>query len=82
MNQDQVLSTIKSIIKDDLGLNVTIEPQQSLLTTGTLDSMDWISFLTIVEEKFNVSIPAEDAVKHQIGVVQNLVKYLQSKTVA
>ena len=77
MDENQILSVIISIINDDLGLDAHIDPEQSLLTTNTLDSMDWISFLTIVEEKFNIKITPEDAEKHQIGIVKNLVHYLK-----
>ena len=80
MDEIQILSVITSIINDDLGLNACIDPELSLLETNTLDSMDWISFLTIVQEKFNIAIPREDAEKHQIGIVKNLVNYLKERT--
>ena len=80
MNENQILSAITSIINDDFGLNATIDPEQSLLATHTLDSMDWISFLTIVEEKFKVAISSEDAEKYQIGIVKNLVNFLKERT--
>jgi len=80
MDDQQILSVITSIINDDLGLEARIDREQSLITTNTLDSMDWISFLTIVEEKFHVTISQEDAAKHQIGIVKNLVNYLKERT--
>jgi acyl carrier protein len=79
MDGNEILSVITSIINDDLGLAVTIDPEASLITTNTMDSMDWISFLVIVEEKFKVTISQEDAEKYQIGVVKNLVNYLKER---
>jgi acyl carrier protein len=79
MDENRILSIITSIISDDLGLDASINPEESLLTTNTLDSMDWISFLTIVEEKFNITIPQEEAAIYQIGVVKNLVNYLKER---
>lgn len=80
MNNDQILQTILSIIKDDLGISTDIDPCKSLLQTNTFDSMDWISYLTIVEEKFGINIPTEEASKHQIGIINNMVTYLKGRT--
>ena len=79
MAENQILSVITSIINEDLGLEARIDPEQSLLTTNIMDSMDWTSFLTIVQEKFNITISREDAEKHQIGIVTNLVNYLKER---
>jgi acyl carrier protein len=79
MDENKILSIITSIINDDLGLDVSVDPEQSLITTNTLDSMDWISFLTIVEDKFKIKISHEDAALHQIGVVKNLINYLKER---
>ena len=80
MDENQILTVITSIINDDLGLNANINPEQSLLATKILDSMDWISFLTIVEEKFKITIPQEEAAQYQIGIVKNLLRYLKERT--
>ncbi len=80
MDEQEILSAIKSIINEDLGLNVKIDPDGSLIGSDMLDSMDWISFLTIIEEKFNISISAEEAAKNRLGVVKNLINYLKERS--
>jgi len=75
-SEQQILEVIRKVITDDIGIKVEYDPNSSLLRDGVMDSMDWISFLTVVEEKFGIEISPEDANKHSIAVPSNLVRYL------
>lgn len=81
MTKDEIQKKLFLIIRDDLGIDYEIDINKSLLQTSVLDSMDWISFLTIVEEKFDLEIPTKDADKYQIGIMSNLINYLEERAI-
>ena len=79
MTENEIREKLLSLIKGELEIDAEIDTTQSLLQSDVMDSMDWISYLTIVEENFDIEISSEEANKYQIGIVDNFVKYLKKK---
>ena len=79
MNENEVLDKVLLILKDDLGIGGEIDLKTSIIQNKTLDSMDWMSFLTILEDEFAIEIPNAEADKFQIGYIDNLVKFIMKK---
>ena len=79
MTEKEIATRIDKIIREDIAIDVDYSWDESLLTTGIMDSMDWMSFLTRVEDNFNIEISSEDADKHSIAIMNNLIIYLKDK---
>jgi acyl carrier protein len=79
MTDEQIVSKIRRIIEEDIGIQNEYQFDQSLLKSGFMDSMDWIAFLTRIEDEFSIDISSEDATKNAIAILNNLVEYLKTK---
>ena len=81
MNSERVLSIILDYIKDHSDINSTkeIPLDESLLSSGILDSFGIIEFVEFVESEFDIKIPDEDFSSKNFGSVNNVIKYVISK---
>ena len=74
-----MLEKLRSILKEEVGINQDVQLTTALVRGGIMESMQFLNYLIWVEENFKVSIPAEDVIKHQLGVMSNMVNYLAQK---
>ena len=81
MNKEIVLSIILGYIKDNSDVNSSeeIPLDESLLSSGILDSFGIIEFVEFVESKFDINIPDEDFSSKNFGSVNNVIEYIMSK---
>ena len=81
MNSERVLSIILGYIKDNSDISSTkeIPLDESLLSSGILDSFGIIEFVEFVESEFDIKIPDEDFSSKNFGSVNNVIKYVISK---
>lgn len=80
MQKELIFDKVMKIIRDDLELSHDVTVNTALLRDGVMDSMDWLGFLTRLEEVFAIKIPYAEAADRQIGIVSNLLAYLEEKT--
>ncbi len=78
-SKEQILDTLRRILSEDIGIKGDYRLDSSLLAGGVMDSMDWISFLTIIEDKFGIEISPDDANKYSIAIPNNFVRYLSER---
>ena len=78
MTHEEVVSQVKAIIVDKLGVEESVVTESANFTNDLgADSLDTVDLLMEFEKVFNVSIPDEDASK--IVVVADAVNYIESK---
>lgn len=78
MSNDEIFNTLRSII---IGLNekAEIKASTALLAESVLDSLEFMNYLTIVEETFNIKISDSDVSEKNLGIVGNLMNYISNK---
>jgi len=76
MNRTEILSKLKEIVEKQLEKTVDITEDTALLGEKILDSMEFMSYLTTVEETFDISISDDDIATYQLGIIGNMVEYL------
>jgi len=79
MDKKKVFEELVNILKSDIGLTIDIEIGTALLAGGILDSMDFMSYVTNVEEKFSIKISDEDISKYKLGIISNMIDYILTK---
>jgi len=75
-------TAIKRFIVEEIMLGnaqTKIETDQSLLTSGILDSLALIRLINFIEEKFNVVIEDEDIVPDNFETIEALKIFLEDK---
>jgi len=73
----EILATLLGFLMEDLGVEAS--ENTALIGDKILDSLDFMNYITTIEEKYKIKISDEDILKNQLGVVKNLVEYISSK---
>lgn len=79
MNKGDIFSKIKTIIYTVLEAEIAITEESELLGDFILDSLEFMNFITKVEEEFDIQISDDDIEEFQLGIVQNMMDYLEKK---
>ena len=79
MNKGDIFSKIKTIIYTVLETEIAITEESELLGDFILDSLEFMNFITKVEEEFDIQISDDDIEEFQLGIVQNMMDYLEKK---
>ena len=76
MEKPEILSKIQQILKEQLNVQIEITEDTALLNESLLDSLEFMNYITMVEEVFGVSISDDDIATYQLGIIKNMVDYL------
>jgi len=78
MRKAKTLSKLKEIVKKQFNKTSEITEETALVGEKVLDSLEFMNYLTTVEETFDISISDDDIKKYQLGIVKNMVEYLNN----
>ncbi len=79
MTNEELLSSIKQIIVDQLGVDEeTISEDSSFIDDLNADSLDMVELVMAMEQEFDIEIP--DDVAEKVVTVKDAVDYIQSLT--
>ena len=76
MEKLEILNKIQQILSEQLDVQVEITEETALVNEKIINSMEFMNYITIVEEEFDVSISDDDIATQQLGIVKNMVDYL------
>lgn len=78
MDKNQIFEKLISILKI-IGATATIKQETALLAELILDSLDFMNYITKVEEQFFIKISDSDIQNFQLGIMKNMVSYLSER---
>lgn len=78
MEKGEIFEILKSII-GKINSNSKIEYSTALIGESVLDSLEFMNYLTKVEESFKVKISDSDVSSKSLGVVENMVNHISFK---
>ncbi|MBQ7357863.1 MAG: acyl carrier protein [Clostridia bacterium] len=64
-------------ILSDLHPDIDFESEDGLVDNGILDSLDIVTLITEINDKFDVSIPAEEIIPENFNSVQALFALIE-----
>jgi acyl carrier protein len=73
---------VRGFIADELlhaGANVSLEPDEPLVSTGILDSLGLVKLLLFLEERFGVTIRDQDVVPGNFNTVSLIATFVELK---
>ena len=73
------LIILKEIIGEILERDIEINDKTAIIGEAILDSLEFMNYLTKIEEKFGIDISDEDVEKNQLGILGNMIQYLEKK---
>lgn len=77
MDNNEILAKLKRILTEQLSVTVELNEKTALLGDKILDSMDFINYVTCIEEEFNTKISDDDISNLKLGIIENMIKYLK-----
>ena len=79
MNTTELFTHLQQIITQDLEKTVTLHEESALIGESILDSLEFMNYLTKVEERFHVKISDADVARYRLGVMTNMIRFLQER---
>lgn len=76
-SESQVVSRVKKIIAEQLGVKEDISNEASFVDDLGADSLDTVELVMALEEEFEIEIPDDEAEK--IKTVKDAINYIESK---
>jgi acyl carrier protein len=80
MNEEMLFNTLKDILKNDVQLQIEITKDTALLSEQLIDSLDFMNYVTVIEEKFSIAISDTDISANKLGIIQNMIDFITAKT--
>jgi acyl carrier protein len=78
MSNQQIFEKLRSI-GTSINPNAEINDNTALIGDSILDSLEFMNYITKVEEEFKISISDQEIVSKSLGIVSNMVDYINSK---
>jgi acyl carrier protein len=76
MQQEEIFSILKNELRIILKKDFEISLETGLFKEEIVDSLEWLAYITRVEEIFDISISDEEADENQLGIMKNMVEFL------
>jgi len=77
MNNYQIFEKLKTIVSS-INQNSVIKESTALIGDSILDSLEFMNYITKVEEEFNISISDQEIVGKSLGILSNMVDYISA----
>ena len=75
MENRQIFEKISSIIKS-INPNAKIDEETALIEEAVLDSLEFMNYLTKIEESFSIKISDAEISDLRLGIIANMIKYI------
>jgi acyl carrier protein len=79
MNNIKIYEKIRTIV-NSINSGKEINENTALIADSILDSLEFMNYITKVEEEFNISISDQEIVGKSLGIVSNMVEFIRVKT--
>lgn len=67
-------------VVNSINAGAEIQEDTALLRDSILDSLEFMNYITKVEEEFSISISDQEIVDNNLGIVSNMVEFIITKT--
>lgn len=78
MDTEQIFEKLKLIIKS-IKSDVNIRENTGLLNESILDSLEFMNYISKVEESFSLSISDSEISGHQLGIIKNMISFISTR---
>lgn len=78
MADKQILEKLRTIVKS-INANAEINENTALMGESILDSLEFMNYITKVEELFNIGISDTEISGKSLGIISNMINHISSK---
>jgi acyl carrier protein len=76
MNKSEIYQIIEKILIEEMEVEKVFNENSALIGEGVIDSLEFMNYVSKIEERFSISISNEDLEEKQLGVIPNMISYL------
>lgn len=77
--ENTIFEKLKEILIKEINVKIEITENTALVADKILDSLDFMNYITCVEQEYDIKISDEDILTYQLGVLKHMVKYISNK---
>ena len=78
MNKTEISKEIKSMVEQELNMQVVEEEELLFGVAGGFDSLSLLNFILKLESKYNVIIPDDDLVPENFATIESIAVYIMT----
>jgi acyl carrier protein len=78
MDNHQIFEKLDHIVKS-IKSDAKINNSTSLIKESVLDSLEFMNYVTKIEEAFSITISDSEITNRQLGIINNMITYISSK---
>ena len=78
MDNHHIFEKINSIVKT-INSNAIITEDTALMGDSVLDSLEFMNYITKIEEAFSLTISDSEINNLQLGIINNMITYISSR---
>ncbi len=78
MNKTEISKEIKSMVEQELNMQVVEEEELLFGVAGGFDSLSLLNFILKLESKYNVIIPDDDLVPENFATIDSIAVYIMT----
>lgn len=79
MTDAEIFDILKRLLREEIGVNFDLKLDTGLFKEKLIDSMEWLSYVVRVEERFGIEISDADGDEFQLGIMGNMVHYIHAR---
>lgn len=79
MSNHLIFKKLMTVV-NSINAGAEIQEDTALLRDSILDSLEFMNYITKVEEEFSISISDQEIVDNNLGIVSNMVEFIITKT--
>ncbi|MFW9989565.1 MAG: acyl carrier protein [Candidatus Odinarchaeota archaeon] len=78
MKKDNIFKDLEAILKN-IGIQTKINEETALIGELLIDSLDFMNYITRVEEQYNLKISDSDIQNLKLGIMKNMIDYISER---
>jgi acyl carrier protein len=78
MNEEKILYIIKKYIQDTKNLNVIVDLNSDFKSDLSLDSLDIVEIMILLEKEFNLKLPIEEMLAINASNTKDVIKFIEN----
>jgi acyl carrier protein len=78
MNNKEILDILKTIV-NSINASAALNENTALVGESILDSLEFMNYITKVEESFQIRIRDSEIVSQKLGILANMVIHISGK---
>ena len=79
MDDQQIRTTLRNYLVSEVGLEGSLDDDESIFVDGLLDSMDFVGLICFIEEKFGFALSALEVAVEDVDTIASMAQTIGTR---